>query len=143
MPSVTHLDSDSCVTAMAESHEIVHSVSPATRQRKDVVDFLGGSQLALLLALLAERVCFDKADADALPASAVAFVCLRLALEMVVMIVHLLLMLGTVLLADSKPTAAGVSAGTLGFVGHRVHLLAGKRKALRDCSHKALSILFS
>jgi hypothetical protein len=45
--------------------------------------------------------------------------------------------LGTVLLTHSEPTAAGVGAGTFGFVWHRFPSL-GIRKALRDCSHKAL-----
>ena len=143
MPAVAGLRSDTGVTGLAQRHKVVLVAAATLREWKDVVYLLGGCQPTGFLALLAERVCLDKAVADTLPASTVAFVCLRLTLEMVVVIVHLLLMLGTVLLADSKPTAAGVSAGTLGFVGHRVHLLAGKRKALRDCSHKALSILFS
>ena len=119
MPSVTHLDSDSCVTAMAESHEIVHSVSPATRQRKDVVDFLGGSQLALLLALLAERVCLDKAVADTLPRTTVPFVRLRLTLEMIVMIIRLSLMLWAVKTACQLRTA-GMLAWSLWFSWHDV-----------------------
>jgi hypothetical protein len=121
----------------------MHVIGAALTERENVVYLLGGCQPTGFLAFLAERVCLDEAVADTLPASTVAFVCLRLALEMVVMIVHLLLMLGTVLLVYGEPTAAGVGAGTLGFVGHLVHLLAGKRKALRDCSHKACPYSFA
>ena len=118
MPSVTHLDSDSCVTAMAESHEIVHSVSPATRQRKDVVDFLSRRKLALLLTLLAEWMRFYITVTDTLPSTTVALIGCRVAFVLVVLFVHDLLVLGTVLLTLSEPTAAGVSTGTFGFVGH-------------------------
>jgi hypothetical protein len=41
---------------------------------------------------------------------------------LIVAFVHNLLMFGAVLLTHSKPTAAGVSAWTLGFVWHGVHL---------------------
>ena len=45
-------------------------------------------------------------------------IALAVAFVLVVLFVHDLLMLVTVLLAYSKPTAAGVGTGTLGFVGH-------------------------
>jgi hypothetical protein len=115
----------------------MYVIGAALTERENVVYLLGRCQPTGSLALLAERVCLDEAVADTLPASTVAFVCLRLALEVVVMIVHLLLMLGTVLLVYGEPTAAGISAGTFGFVGHRVHLLAGKRKATGDHSSMA------
>ena len=131
------------VTRLTERHEVMHIVGAALTERKHMVYLLGWRQPTSLLALLAERVRLDEAVADTLPRAAVAFICLRLALEMIVVIVHLLLMLGTVLLACGEPTAAGIGAGTLWFVGHLIRLLAGKGKALRDCSHKALLILFS
>ena len=101
------------------------------------MDLLGRRQLALLLTLLTERVRLDVAVTDALPASAVSFVGRRVAFVLVVLFVHYLLMFGTVLPAVCEPTAAGVGAGTPGFIWHRFTTL-GTRKALRDCSHKAL-----
>ena len=111
------------MTRLAERHEIMHVIGAALTERENMVYLLGGCQSTGFLALLAERVRLDEAVADTLPASTVALVCLRLTLEVIVMMVHLLLMLGTVLLTDCKPTAAGVSTGRLGFVGHRVHRL--------------------
>lgn len=102
------------------------------------MDLLRRRQLALLLALLTERVRLDVAVTDALPASAVAFIGLGVTLVLVVLFVHDLLVLGAVLLTHSEPTAAGVGAGTFWFVWHSFHLLVGIKKALRDCSHKAL-----
>ena len=137
MPAITHLHRDAGVTAMAQRHEIVGTAATTFGERKDVVDFLGGRQLALLLTLLAERVGLDEAVTDTLPASAVAFVGLGVPLVLVVLFVHDLLMLGTVLLTFSEPTATGIGTGTFRFVRHRVTSL-GIRNALRDCSHKAL-----
>jgi len=126
------------VTGFTESHEVAFLIAAAFGEREDVVDLLGRRQLALLLTLLAERVRLDEAVTDALPASAVAFVGLGVTLVLVVLFVHDLLMLGTVLLTYSEPTAAGIGTGTFGFVGHWFTSLLGIRKALRDCSHKAL-----
>jgi hypothetical protein len=105
-----------------------------------VVNFLGRRQLALLLTLLAERVRLDEAVTDTLPASAVPFIGLGVTLILVVLFVHDLLMLGTVLLTYSEPTAAGIGTRTFRFVGHWFTSL-GIRKALRDYFHKALCIL--
>ena len=110
----------------------MHIIGAALAKRKNVMNLLGWCQPTGLLARLAERVRLDEAVADTLPRAAVAFVRLRLTLEMVVMIVRLSLMLRTVLPACGEPTAAGIGAGTLWFVGHVIHFLAGKRKALRD-----------
>ena len=82
------------------------------------MDLFGRHQLALLLALLAKGMQLDVAVADALPASAIAFVGLGVAFVLVVLFVHDLFMLGAVLLTLSEPTAARVGAGTLGFVWH-------------------------
>ena len=92
-----------------------------------MVDLFSRHQLALLLALLAKGMQLDVTIADALPASAVAFVGLGVSLVLVVLFVHDLLMLGAVLLTLSEPTAAGVGAGTLWFIGHEVHLLGHKK----------------
>ena len=119
------------MTGFTKSHQIASLIAAALRERKDVVDFFGRRQLALLLTLLAEGMQLDVAVTDALPAPAVAFVGLGIAFILVVLFVHDLLMLGTVLLAVCKPTAAGVGTGTLWFIGHSFHLLAGIKKALR------------
>ena len=79
----------------------------------------GGSEPTLFLALLTKRMQLDVAVTDTLPGTTVPFVRGRVTFILVVMFVHCLFMLGTVLLAVCKPTAAGVSAGTLWFVGHR------------------------
>ena len=93
------------------------------------MDLFGRRQLALLLTLLAERVGLDKAVADALPASAVAFVGLGVSFVLVVLFVHDLLMFSAVLLTLSEPTAAGVGAGTLWFIWHRYTSLSGHKKS--------------
>lgn len=79
----------------------------------------GRGERSLLLTLFAKRMRLDVAVADALPSTAVSFIGSGVTFVLVVLFVHCFLMLDTVLLAFSKPTAAGVSTGTLGFVGHR------------------------
>ena len=79
----------------------------------------GGSEPTLFLALLTKRMRLDVAVTDTLPSTTVSFVGSRVTFVPVIVFGHSLLMLGTVLLAVCKPTAAGVSAGTLWFVGHR------------------------
>jgi hypothetical protein len=128
------------VTGFTKSHEIALLVTTAFGERKDVVDFLCGRQLSLLLAFLTERVCLDVAITDSFPATTVALVGLGVTLILVVLFVHDLLMLGTVLLTYSEPTAAGIGTRTFRFVGHWFTSL-GIRKALRDYFHKALCIL--
>jgi hypothetical protein len=83
-----------------------------------MVNLFSGCQLILPLALLTEWMRFDVAVTDSLPGPTISFVGRRVAFVLVVLFVHDLLMLGTVLLAYSKPTAAGVGTGTLGFIRH-------------------------
>jgi hypothetical protein len=71
---------------------------------------------------------FDVAVTDLFPGPAVSFVGRRVAFVLVVLFVHDLLMLGTVLLTLSEPTAAGVGAWTLGFVRHWFTSLSGHKK---------------
>ena len=85
-----------------------------------MVYLLGWCQLALLLTLLTERMRLNEAVADALPTSSVALIGLGVSLVLVVLLVHDLLMLGTVLLTLGEPTATGVGTGTFGLVGHWV-----------------------
>jgi hypothetical protein len=106
------------VTRLTKSHEVALLIAAALGERKDVVNLFGGCQLALLLALLTERMSFDVAIADSFPGPAVTFVGLGVPLVLVVLFVHDLLMFSAVLLTLSEPTATGVGTGTLGFVRH-------------------------
>jgi len=107
------------VAGFTKSHEVFCIAATAFGEREDVVYFLGGSERSLLLALLTERVRLDVAVTDAFPSTTISFVGSGVAFVLVIVFVCRLLMLGTVLLAHGKPTAAGVGAGTFGFVGHR------------------------
>ena len=115
------------MTRLAQRHEIVHVVGAALTKRENVVYLLGRSQLAMLLALFAERVCFDKAVAYSFPSTTVPFVRLRLTLEMIVMIVRLSLMLLAVK-AIRQLRTAGVLARALRFLWHDVTSVRVKRK---------------
>ncbi|OBW62002.1 MAG: hypothetical protein A9181_03270 [Dehalococcoides mccartyi] len=84
-----------------------------------MVHLLSRCQLSLLLAFLTERVRFDIAVTDSFPGPAVAFVRCRVTLILVVAFVDNLLVLGAVLPAFSKPTAAGISTGTFWFIWHQ------------------------
>ncbi|WP_330617807.1 hypothetical protein [Mobilitalea sibirica] len=91
----------------------------------------GWSETALFLALLTKRMRFDVAVTNAFPSTTVSFIGERVTFILVVMFVHCLLMLGTVLLTFSKPTAAGISTRTLWFIGHHFTSLLGIEKALQ------------
>ena len=128
-PPVTAFSSNSGVTGFAKSHQIALFIAASFGERKNVVDLFSRRQLALLLALLTKGMQLDVAVADALPTSAVAFVGLGVSLILVVLFVHNLLMFDAVLLTLSEPTAAGVGAGTLGFVWHGFTSLSGHKKS--------------
>jgi hypothetical protein len=127
-PPVTGFSSNPGVTGFTKSHQITLFIAAAFGERKDVVDLFSRHQLALLLALLAKGMQLDVAVADALPASAVAFVGLGVSMVLVVLFVYDFLMLGAVLLTLSEPTAAGVGAGTLWFIWHGFTSLSGHKK---------------
>lgn len=74
MPPVTAFCCDAGVARFAQRHEIVGTAATTFGEWKDVVDFLGRRQLALLLTLLTKRVCFDVAITDALPSTTVPLV---------------------------------------------------------------------
>ena len=103
------------------------------------MNLFGWCQLAFLLTLLTEWLCFDIAVSNSLPGPAVSFVGRRIAFVLVVLFVHDLLMLGTVLLACGKPTAAGVGTGALGFVWHWFTSLSGHTKSHRRISPRVAS----
>lgn len=92
----------------------------------------GRGKPALFLALLTKGMRLDVAVTDAFPCTTVSFIRGRVTFILVVLFVHCLFMLGTVLLAFCKPTAAGISTRTLWFVGHRFTSLLGIEKALQD-----------
>jgi hypothetical protein len=82
------------------------------------VDFFSSYNSSVLIALLAKRMGLDVAVPDTLPGPAVALVGCWVSLVLVVAFCYHLLMLGAVLLAVCKPTAAWVSTRTLRFVWH-------------------------
>lgn len=84
---------------------------------------------ALFLALLTKRMRLDVAVTDAFPCTTVAFVRFGVTLIFVVEFAHDLLVFCAVLLAVSKPTAAGVSTGSFWFVWHGKPRFQGIRKA--------------
>ena len=83
------------------------------------MDFFSSFNPSVSFTLLTKRVGFDVAVPDTLPGPAIAFVGRRVSLVLVVAFCYHLLMLGAVLLAVCKPTAAWVSTRTLRFVWHR------------------------
>jgi len=130
------------VTGFTKSHEIALLVASAFGEREDVVYLFSWSETALFLALLTKRMRLDVAVTNAFPSTAVSFVGGRVTFILVVMFVHCLLMLGTVLLTFSKPTAAGISTRTLWFVGHRFTSLSGHRKSPAGQTHKAWNLFY-
>ena len=82
------------------------------------MDFFSSFNSSVLITLLAKRMGFDVAVPDPLPGPAVALVGLWVSLVLVVAFRYHPLMLGAVLSAVCKPTAARVSTRTLRFVWH-------------------------
>jgi hypothetical protein len=106
------------MAGFTESHEVALLVAAALGEREDVVYLFGRCERSLLLTLFTERMELDVAVTDAFPGTTVSFIGIGVAFVPVVLSSHFFLMLGAVLLAVCKPTAAGVSTGTLWFVGH-------------------------
>ena len=82
------------------------------------MDFFSSFNSSIPFTLLTKRMGFDVAVPDTFPGPTVALVGSRVALVLVVSFCYHLLMLGAVLLAVSKPTAAWVSTRTLRFIWH-------------------------
>jgi hypothetical protein len=118
-PPVAALCSDSRVTGFTESHEITLLIAAALGERANVMNLLGRGKLTLLLTFLTERMRLNVAVTNTLPGTTVSFVGSGVAFVLVVLFYNNLLMFGTVLLAISKPTAAGVGTGAFGFVWHQ------------------------
>ena len=89
---------------------------------------LGGCQLASAFTFLAEWVRLDEFISHALPCTTISLVGFRLALIMVVMMIHFLLMLCTVK-AVSQLGAAGMLARALGFPWHGFTSVSGHEKS--------------
>jgi len=106
------------VAGFTKSHKVTLLIAAALRERANVVHLLGRGKPTLFLALLTEWMRLDVAVTDALPGTTIPFVGSGVAFVLVVAFVHDFLMFGTVLLALSKPTAAGVGTGTLWFIWH-------------------------
>jgi uncharacterized metal-binding protein len=83
-----------------------------------VVDFFGCFNPSVPITLFAKRMGFDVAVPDTLPGPTVAFVGSWVTLVLVIAFCFYLLMLGAVLSAISKQTAAWVSTRTLRFIWH-------------------------
>ena len=115
------------------------------RQRDDVVNLLRGSDLATLLAPLAQRVGSDEALTHTLPCPAVAFLHSRVTL---IAFVTLCFLLG-MLLAEAtvgKPWTARVGAGSLGSAWHKVTSVGIGKGACRSfcgapCVHFYIMII--
>jgi len=131
------------VTGFTKSHEIAFLIAAALGERKNVVYLFSRSELTLFLALLTKRMRLDVAVTDTLPGTTIPLVGSRVTFVLVVMFVRCFLMLGTVLLAFSKPTAAGVSTGTLRFVGHWFTSLSGIKKPPGISPRWSLEFYFS
>jgi hypothetical protein len=129
IPPVAALSSNSRVAGFTKSHEVTLFIASAFRERNYMMYFFCSGKLALLLTLFAERAGLNVTIPNTLPSSAISFVGSGVALKLVVVFVHCFLVLGTVLLAFCKPTAAGVSTGTFWFVGHGFTSLFGHRKS--------------
>ena len=84
------------MTFFTQRHEVALIIGAAIAQRQDVVHLLRGRQPPGFLALLADRMLHDKAVTDTLPGTTVSFVCLRLTLKMIVMMLRLSLVLRAV-----------------------------------------------
>ena len=108
------------------------------RERNTMMNLLDRGKPALFLALLTKRMRLDVAVADSLPRSAVGLVHLGGAVVFIIKGTLSLCVLGTVLLALCKPTAAGIGARTLWFVWHEFTSLSGIRKAPTDLSREGL-----
>jgi hypothetical protein len=120
------------VAGFTKSHEITLLVASAFGEREDVVYLFSWSKPAFFLTLFTKRMRFDVAVTDAFPSTTISFIGEWVTFILVVMFIHYLLMLSTVLLTFSKPTAAGISTRTLWFVGHHFTSLLGIEKALQD-----------
>ena len=101
-----------------------------------MVDLLGRSDSAVLLALLTQRMRRNITVPDAFPCSSVPLSLSRVAPVLFIAFVLFALMLHTVTPVCQVGTA-GVGTRPIGSLRHRITSSQGIKKALRDYSHKA------
>ena len=138
---VTHLDMNPGVAGLAKGHQIAFPVVSTFGDGNDMMHFLNGSVPSFLKAPLTQGMRRSVAVADSLPGASVLLVAVGRPLVTVVVIPYgfpMFLAIGTV----REPTASGVSTRAFWFPWHRFTSLPGKRKALQDCSRKALSLSY-
>ena len=104
-----------------QAHKVFLCMSSAFGKRNDVVDFIGGYQLFLFPALLAERVSGNIPVTDLFPCSAVAFVGSRVPFVFVVPRIHFLLVRSAIFAVRQFRTAR-ITARSFGFLRHDAHL---------------------
>ena len=129
----------------AQRHEVRFIVRAALGQRYDVVNLLRGSDLAALVAPLAQGVGSNEAVAHTLPRPPIAFLHSRVTL---IAFVPLGLLLG-MLLAEAtvgKLWTARVGAGSLGSAWHKVTSVGIGKGACRSfcgapCVHFYIMII--
>lgn len=105
------------MAALTQRHEVVIVVRAAVCKRQDVMHFLGGSQPAFALTLLAKRMRLDVARTNPSPNASVSLVRIRIALIFVVMASGDLPVFIAITIVG-QPTATGVGAGALRFSRH-------------------------
>ena len=93
MPAIPALGVDSGVTGFTEGNEVVPCVCATLGKRYLVMHLLSGSQPAIPLAQLAQRVLLDVPVADALPGAAIPTAYSRITVILLVAFVLLFLML--------------------------------------------------
>ncbi len=112
-----------CMARLAQAHKVAFPVIAAPGNRQDVMHLLDRGQPSFLETHLAEGVGLGVAVTDALPCSAVLPVHVCGAFVPVVTVALGLRVFGAVLtVVRGKPRTAGVTAGTLWFPWHGVHL---------------------
>ena len=137
MPPVTTFRMNSRMTRSTQRNQIASVVCSSFSQRLDVMDLLHRNQLSFLVAPLTEGMLRSIAVTNPFPCSAVTFLCVRVSAVSFVLLVDEFFVFLTVTPVGQFLTAR-VSTGMLGLSWHRQHLLQGSKKALEDCSSKAL-----
>lgn len=124
------------VTGAAEAHQITFLVRSTLGQRYDVMYLFNSDVSSLLQALLTQRVLVNISVAYLFPFPSVPFVAVVPALELLVVLFHLLGMFLAVNTVGQVRTA-GKAARSFWFPWHKPRLLSGQRKSLAGTSRKA------
>lgn len=105
------------MAGLAQRHEVAEVVGSASAEREDVVDFLRRREPPFLLALLTQWVVGDVAGANPPPLASIAFVDLRVAFVLAVVVLSELGVLIAVP-AVAEFWASGIGAGRSGLARH-------------------------